>query len=333
MSAPEPSARGARERIEIGLISADPEAAKLLREGLEAYGLRLRPFSRMWDFLSLPEEERATLQVLLVHLQGASEQDLEQLPDLLDTISVPVLYNESLLREQGRSWMRRLAGKLTALAVPLQSTDDAGDAAYGAPATDTVAEGPTVWVLGASFGGPEAVKRFLTSMPSVPDAVFLLAQHIGDGFVDLLASQLNRHTAFAVSPLADGTVLTPGHVYVVPVDHLVRLEGDDRVRLLPDPERRMYRPSIDDLMEEVARYYGPRSGAVMFSGMGNDGTRGIRRIAGRGGEVWAQSTRSCAMSSMPDSAAETGVVSRRGSPEELSAALIQYLAAKQQLTG
>lgn len=322
-----PSPGVAQRRVEVGLIGVTGASVDLLRAGLEVHGLQVRPLSGLGEYLMLSEAERSDMQVLLVHLAGVSESDFEALDELIETSGIPVVYNETEIQGRARAWMRRLAGKLQALT----------ETAVTAPTRDTLVRphkeepltGPTVWVLGASFGGPEAVKRFLTSMPSVPNAVFLLAQHIGDGFIDLLASQLNRSTAFTVCAAADGLVLTPGHVYVAPVEHLVTLEEGGVIRLKPDTDRHVYRPSIDALMQEVARHYRMRAGAVVFSGMGDDGTKGVQSIAQAGGEVWAQSTASCAISSMPDCAEKTGVVSRRGSPEELSTALVQYLAARQ----
>lgn len=326
MSVIEPSASASRRRVEVGLIGATGETAAHLRAGLEANGLRVRHLPGIRNYLMLSRAEREGLHVLLVHLAGAREPDLEALDELIDTAEIPLVFNESDVQGRARAWMRRLADKLMAL----------GDTALPEPAPvararsmpEAPLRGTAVWVLGASFGGPEAVKRFLTSMPSVPDAVFFLAQHIGDGFIDLLASQLSRTTAFTVRSAADGVVLTPGHVYVAPVDHLIRLGEGDVMRLVPDTQRRVYRPSIDALMTEVAQHYHMRAGAIVFSGMGDDGTVGVQQIAEHGGEVWAQSTDSCSISSMPDRASETGVVSRRGSPEELSTALVQYLAAR-----
>ncbi len=163
-------------------------------------------------------------------------------------------------------------------------------------------------------------------MPHAPEAMFLIGQHIGVGFVELLASQLNRSSPFRVTPAADGSVLENGRVFVAPVGELIRLDPQGRIRLVADDATRIYNPSIDALMEEVARCYGPQAGAIVFSGMGDDGTQGAQAIARAGGEVWAQDSASCAISSMPDCAAATGVVSRRGSPEELSDALAKYLA-------
>ncbi|MCC5856575.1 MAG: chemotaxis protein CheB [Ectothiorhodospiraceae bacterium] len=262
-------------------------------------------------------------QALLVDLHRAPDGMLDVLDELIDQAGVPVLFNEAGLAEQPRAWVRRLARKLRSIAVP-RTIRPAATVTPQVPPT-----GPMVWVLGASFGGPEAVKRFLDAMPEVPPVCFLLAQHIGEGFVDLLASQLTRSTRFRVRPAADGQRPEPGIIHVAPVESRIRFEPSETFRLEPDTVRRPHRPSIDCLLEEVAAFYGPRAGVIVFSGMGDDGVRGARAVADAGGQVWAQDSDSCTISSMPDCAAATGVVSRRGPPEALAKALVEYLQARE----
>ncbi len=293
-----------------------------LREGLAGLGFRVEPVALE---RALRGQWPAGAQVLLVDLCDASDAVLDQLDPLLDQTSLPVLFNEEALAGKSSSWMRKLGDKLRGMAV---SPGEVPEPPAGPPARTPPADGPMVWVLGASFGGPEATKRFLDAMPEVPDAIFFLAQHIGDGFVDLLASQLNRSTPFRVVAVRDGAELEPGTVYVAPVQGTIELLDGKRIRLQDDHAPRLYRPWIDGIMQEVARFFGARSGAIVFSGMGDDGALGAQAIAAAGGEVWAQDSQSCSISSMPDCAAATGVVRRRGTPEELSVALVQYLKAR-----
>lgn len=322
MGATDTSAQTHRAPVRVGLIGTSEPTRQALRDGLERYGLAVVVEGDLHGFLSAGGPE--AVQVVLVDLHAMDDDGLDALPDLLALEGLPpVLFNEDAPAEHENVWMRRLAGKLAAIAAP--------DSANAEPAEPEQPKAPDYWVLGASFGGPEAVKRFLESIPEVPDAAFVLIQHIGDGFVDLLSAQLNRSTPFQVLPLVSGTILRPGHVYVMPVDRKLRLTEDHRVMLEPDPVGdRSYSPCIDAAMAEMARGFGPRAAAIVFSGMGDDGAEGARAIAGAGGEVWAQDAGSCAISSMPDSAAETGVVSRRGSPEELARAMVQYLRATAQ---
>ena len=305
--------------VTVGLVGASGSGREALRGGLVDHGLDIALETDLEAFIAGPDAGGA--QVILVDLHDAPDEDLERLADLMALEGLPpLLFNEVSPADRENVWMRRLAGKLAALAGPVAEPD--------APAPAQPAASPDIWVLGASFGGPEAVKRFLEAVPEVPEAAFVLVQHIGDGFVDLLAAQLNRSTPFRVLPLMSGTDLRPGSVYVMPVDRALRVDTDDRVLLSTDAAAdRTYSPCIDDVMREFSRQFGPRVGAVVFSGMGDDGTAGAEAIADAGGEVWAQDSASCSISSMPDCAAATGVVSRRGNPEELARALVQYLRA------
>ena len=308
--------------MNVGLVGAPGPGRDALRGGLLDHGLGVALETDLAAFVAEPDAGR--VQVILVDLHDATDEDLEQLTDLMALEGLPpLLFNEDSPAGRENVWMRRLAGKLAGLAGPAAEPDT--------PAPVQPAASPDIWVLGASFGGPEAVKRFLEAVPEVPEAVFVLVQHIGDGFVDLLAAQLNRSTPFRVLPLMSGTDLRPGCVYVMPVDRALELDDDDRVVLAVDAAvDRSYSPCIDDVMQVFSRQFGPRVGAVVFSGMGDDGTAGAEAVAEAGGEVWAQDTASCAIGSMPDCAAATGVVSRRGNPEELARALVQYLNAPRQ---
>lgn len=184
-----------------------------------------------------------------------------------------------------------------------------------------------VWVLGASLGGPQAVRAFLSRLSGESPIAFILAQHIGEGFDQLLASQLDRETALHVACARAGARLRHGDVLLAPLDRALRIDRDGCVRLHPLAERGIYSPSIDEVMHEVAQRYGANAGAIVFSGMGDDGIEGARAIAAEGGVVWAQDAASAVISSMPDHARRAGVVSLSGPPESLADQLMKTLAA------
>ena len=183
-----------------------------------------------------------------------------------------------------------------------------------------------VWVLGASLGGPQAVRAFLGRLSGESPIAFILAQHIGEGFDQLLASQLDRETALHVVCARAGARLRHGDVLLAPLDQVLRIDRDGCVALHPLTERGIYSPSIDEVMHEVAQRYGVDAGAIVFSGMGDDGIEGARAIAAEGGVVWAQDAASAVISSMPDHARRAGVVSLSGPPESLADQLMKTLA-------
>ncbi|MGA7802282.1 MAG: chemotaxis protein CheB, partial [Gammaproteobacteria bacterium] len=183
-----------------------------------------------------------------------------------------------------------------------------------------------VWVLGASLGGPPALKQFFNVLPAGLPVCFVLAQHIGGGFVKLFADQLNRSSAVEVMLAHDGRLVRHGEVLLVPVGERFSVDKDGRVALLPEKRHRLYRPSIDDVLQTVADRYGAAAGAIIFSGMGADGARGCVDLAEVGGTVWAQDAESCIISSMPDAARRTGAVNFSGTPEMLAQRVTEFVA-------
>ncbi|WP_455365157.1 chemotaxis protein CheB, partial [Kaarinaea lacus] len=181
-----------------------------------------------------------------------------------------------------------------------------------------------VWVLGASLGGPQAVRQFLAAIQEDLPVVFILAQHIGANHVSLLAEQLNRVTSFEVLPGKTGHQLEHGEVILTPADKVLSITDDSFLALTQAPPATIYSPSIDNVMTEVARCYGEKAGTIVFSGMGDDGARGCEAIAEKGGIVWAQDIASCVVSSMPDQARKTGKVSYSANPEQLAKHLYEY---------
>ena len=215
----------------------------------------------------------------------------------------------------------------------LQSTEPRG--AGPRPAlrvVDTAAEredaAQVVWVLGASLGGPQALKEFLTYLSDQLPVGFIIAQHIGKPFVALLAQQLSRITQLRVQPAEAGRSLRAREVVLVPVDRRFALADDGRVELRDEPIRGPYKPCIDEVMEEVVRHYGPRCSAIVFSGMGEDGALGATAVTAAGGQVWAQSAESCVISSMPDAARRRGVVQFSATPRMLAEQLNEQAAAR-----
>lgn len=177
-----------------------------------------------------------------------------------------------------------------------------------------------VWVLGASVGGPQAVKAFLRHLPPSLPVAFILVQHIGPRFIEPLIQQISSVTPLQVSRAIQGMLLQHGQVIVAPVEKRIVIQ-DGKLALYPMPPDMPYRPSIDDVILQVAVNYGPHGGAIIFSGMGDDGVKGCLELAARGGTVWAQDGESCLVSNMPDRVRETGVVSFSGSPQALAARL------------
>lgn len=183
-----------------------------------------------------------------------------------------------------------------------------------------------VWVLGASLGGPAAVKEFLDCLPANLPVAFVLAQHIDGSFLDTLCGVLSRDNHLRCKVAADGETLRHGEVAIAPVEYAIRFRHDGRILSTGEEWEGPYAPSIDQTIQHVSEGFGDRaSGAILFSGMGNDGAIAAPKLAAAGRPVWAQSSDSCACSSQPDSVRETGCVSFSGSPEQLAQQLVEQV--------
>lgn len=183
-----------------------------------------------------------------------------------------------------------------------------------------------VWVLGASIGGPEAMREFLAALPRNYPALFLLAQHLGAEFVDMMARQLGKATVLPVRVPGHGERASHGEVLIVPVNQRLLVGPDGVVVLERLAEEPPYSPSIDQVLEDVAERYGDAAGAIIFSGVSDDAVRGCRALAAKGGRVYVQSAESAVVSSMIDAVTEAGVVGFTGSPKELAAKLLEERA-------
>ena len=179
-----------------------------------------------------------------------------------------------------------------------------------------------VVVLGASIGGPDALRSFLAELPVNFPAVFLIVQHLESGYFERLAQQLQKATSVPVKLATDNMVVKAGAVLVVPANERVSLEPTGRVVFRPHDAPPHYTPSIDDVLRDVADRFGKRATAIIFSGMAGDAVEGAVYLTSKGGEVWAQDPQSCVVSSMVDGARARGVVEFTGSPRELAARCI-----------
>ncbi len=176
-----------------------------------------------------------------------------------------------------------------------------------------------VWVLGASIGGPEAVREFLAELPKNCPALFLLAQHMGAEFMEIMAQQLSRSTVMTVRTPTHGERVGHGDIVVVPTTHRLRVDREGVVTLEPLVDANQPNtPSIDQVLRDVADRFGAKAGVIVFSGMAADAAEGSRYLAEIGGKVYVQDPETCVISSMVDGVIETGVVSFAGSPKALA---------------
>lgn len=207
----------------------------------------------------------------------------------------------------------------------VEAPASAVDTATAATAADASPLGH-VFVLGASIGGPDAVRIFLSELPANLPAVFLLVQHLESGYFERLAQQLQKASALLVRIASAAVPAKKGEVLVIPATEHVVLEADGSVVARPHEKPPRYTPSIDTVLQDVADRFGSKATAIIFSGMAGDAVEGAAYLTTKGGEVWAQDPESCVVSSMVDGARARGVVEFTGSPRELAQRCVARVA-------
>lgn len=158
-----------------------------------------------------------------------------------------------------------------------------------------------VVAIGASTGGPVAIKQVLERLPRHFPWPVLIVQHMPAKFTRAFADRLNDQCAIVVKEAEDGEVLQAGVAYIAPGGRQMLIEGrsPSRIRVCDDSDQRLYRPSVDVTFGSAAKAFGNRILAVVLTGMGDDGTRGAKLLKNAGAMIWVQDAESCVVNGMP----------------------------------
>jgi two-component system chemotaxis response regulator CheB len=164
--------------------------------------------------------------------------------------------------------------------------------------------------IGCSTGGPPAIQHIFENLPVLPISI-VVAQHMPATFTRLFADRINRLTEYEVHEAQNGERLTPGGVYVAPGGMQMTIERDAegmKTRVVAAGEGDLYAPSVDRLLISASEAAGASMVAVILTGMGDDGARGIRTVRRNGGKTIAESEETAIIFGMPNEAIRTGCV-------------------------
>ncbi|GAA4453665.1 chemotaxis protein CheB [Novipirellula rosea] len=178
--------------------------------------------------------------------------------------------------------------------------------------------------IGASAGGLEALESFFQEMPAHSGMAFVVIQHLSPDFKSHMGELISRKTGIPVLEVEDGTQVQPDSIYLLPAKMEMEISGG-RLRLTKrNPERSFSHP-IDKFFCSLAKDQQQHAVAVVLSGTGSDGSRGIRDIHESGGLVISQDQASAKFDGMPISAQETGLVNLVLPPSGMAKALVRYV--------
>jgi two-component system response regulator WspF len=188
------------------------------------------------------------------------------------------------------------AGPARGLSLPSSPTT-----AGGRPSEPSL---PPFLALGASTGGPEAVAQVLSALAPAPPGPVVVVQHIASDFAAGFADWLRNRTGLSAHSVRDGAAPAAGLVYVAATDDHLVLRPDRHFAYTAEPRAYPYRPSVDVFFESLAAAW-PRPGvAVLLTGMGSDGARGLGRLKDLGWHTIAQDQSTSVVYGMPRAAAE-----------------------------
>jgi two-component system chemotaxis response regulator CheB len=163
-------------------------------------------------------------------------------------------------------------------------------------------------VLAASTGGPAALMNVLPQLRGDFPGAVLLIQHMPASFTTQFSRQLAETCAIRVKEAEAGELMRAGTVYLCPGANHMRVSPSGRLLLDDGPRINGHRPSADLTLESVADYAGPMGIAVVLTGMGNDGAKGVQALKTAGGHSIAQDESTSIIFGMPSEAIRTGAV-------------------------
>lgn len=169
---------------------------------------------------------------------------------------------------------------------------------------------PRLVVIGCSTGGPAALDKVIPALPADLRAPVLVVQHMPPMFTKTLAESLDRKAKLSVLEARPGQPIEAGSVLIAPGGRHLRLRergGAWETEVTDDPPENSCRPSVDYLFRSAAEIVGESTLAVIMTGMGEDGTAGIRLLKARGAVVYAQDEASCVVFGMPRTPVEEGL--------------------------
>ena len=184
--------------------------------------------------------------------------------------------------------------------------------------------------IGASTGGPTAVRDLLSGLGQAFPLPILYVQHLGVGADEKMEKWFSDSCPNIKTSLArDGETAEASHVYLAPADtHLViddLKNGWPVLRLSEEPPESFLRPAVNKLFRSAAKYYKERCLAVLMTGMGRDGAEGCKKIVDSGGTTIAEDKSTCTVFGMPRAAIEMGAATKVLPRSEIAGMILRML--------
>ena len=189
----------------------------------------------------------------------------------------------------------------------------------------------SVIAIGISTGGPNALARMLPQLPEDLGVPIVIVQHMPALFTQSLAKSLDSKCAIEVREAVNGEPLRPNVAFIAPGGKQMKVvaaaDGKQRmIKITDDPPENSCKPSVDYLFRSIADHYLGRATGVIMTGMGSDGTAGLRLMKNRGAVVIAQDEASCVVFGMPKEPIESGIADVVAPLDRLAAEILRTVS-------
>ncbi|MCU7852642.1 MAG: chemotaxis response regulator protein-glutamate methylesterase [Candidatus Thiodiazotropha sp. (ex Monitilora ramsayi)] len=187
---------------------------------------------------------------------------------------------------------------------------------------------PAMVAIGASTGGPVALRQVLTALPRNYSLPVVVAVHMPGSFTKAFAERLNAVCAVEVKEAVDREMLKPGMVLIAPGGKQMTVErgpSGQQVRVNDPLPGQIYHPSVDLLLSSVATSFNGNALAIVLTGMGSDGMEGAKKLKTNGSGVWSQSEKSCVVYGMPQAVERAGLSDRVLTLDEIGPTLARVI--------
>jgi two-component system response regulator WspF len=216
----------------------------------------------------------------------------------LDVVDMPVVDEKGRLRGA-----EELIKKIATIEKLIRKENGPGKGGPWPEGSDPIESCPMV-AIGSSTGGPKVLAEILSKLPKHLGASMVIVQHLDAQFAEGLVEWLSGQTGFKVTLAKAGAYPEPDTVSVAGTnDHLI-LEADGTFQYVPEPRDYPYRPSVDRFFFSVRDFWPGKGVAVLLTGMGRDGAKGLLALRKEGWHTIAQDEKTSVVYGMPKAAAE-----------------------------
>lgn len=202
----------------------------------------------------------------------------------------------------------------TIRAIRMLGGDTAGNARINASFSSIIAKpsmnkARSVLTIGASTGGPSALKFILSRLPERFQSAILIAQHMPENMTGEFVKMLSSTSRANIQEGRHGMGIEPGHIYIAPGGKNM-VVSDDRTIELTNASIYEHVPSVDTMMGSASAAFRNNTVGLVLTGMGSDGKNGVVQIKSNGGMSFAQDQSTSVVFGMPKEAASTGTVEK-----------------------